>query len=703
MMSDHGPQERLEENISKSPEIQLAKVAVRIPGRQSLLTYRLPDTEKFEMGEIVKIPLGKRFDEGMIVDIGGESRILTDNLPLKKIKPLQKSDGRSTLRAKDMELFQWMAKYYHYSLGLMIFDCLPNVKKRPRPLKILSSQGEKINWELTPSQEKIAQAIGQKLEKGFDRFYLHGVTGSGKTLVYFSLIEETLKRGKSVLFLVPEINLTPQFTDFFQRFLPEVPIFPYHSALSESEKFNLWRHFTQDSGPAFVLGVRSSVFLPMQNLGLIIVDEEHDQSFKQSDRCPYNGRDVAIKKAQIHHCPIVLGSATPSMENYFHFRHDPKFQANYFQLPHRVRGEFPRMGLLDARGLDQEQEESGQEIRPKKETFNYKNPDWPLCEKSLISIERAIAKGEQVLVFVNRLGFANFVQCSYCGFKWTDPNTGVNLRYFKRKNVLSSAHSDYQIPVPDMCPDCGNLQLMQMGFGTEKIEEVLKRKFPHWRVARFDREEITTFEKLKNRLEEFQTHQLDILVGTQMLAKGHNFEKVNHVLVLGIDSQLNFPDFRAMERSYQLLAQIAGRAGRYSKESEVLVQTMMPDHPLFLSVEKHSLTDFYETEISVRKMVELPPFVRLAAIFLSGRHREQVIEDAETLGRKLNSNFFDKGVKVLGPSPVMIEKRSGQFTWEILLKSTEVNQLHQALSYIEDYSTQYNVSIKIDVDPYFTN
>ncbi|MBI2522230.1 MAG: primosomal protein N' [Bdellovibrio sp.] len=668
-------------NVPIRDTVLLAKVAVRMPGPNSILTYKIPAEREFKIGDAVNVPLGRRKGQGIILEIGPYADLCPSHLAPEKIKKVESIlDPELSLDPKELELYQWMAKYYHYSLGLLVFDCLPNSVKKPRATQIVKGRSEGGGFEFLAEQADIIQELLPKIGKGFEKTFIHGVTGSGKTIVYFELIKKCLELGKSVLLLVPEINLTPQLADFFCSNLGEFPFFVYHSAINNSAKYQIRKYLKHNSGPTMVLGVRSSVFLPLQNLGLVIVDEEHDTSFKQSDRCPYNGRDVAIKKAQMHQCLAILGSATPSLENFYAFKRQlPK---NYYKMLKRAQGEFPSVQFLDSRGL------------------KFDHPAWPFTQNALDIIRNAIEKKEQVLVFINRLGFANYIQCSNCGHKWTDPNTGVNLRYFKKKNILSSAHSDYQIPLPEMCPKCGNMDLFQSGFGTEKAQEVLLKYFPHYRIERFDREEITTFKKMKSRLDDFQDHAIDIMVGTQMLAKGHNFKRVNRVVVLGIDSQLNFPDFRAMERTYQLLSQVIGRAGRYSTHSEVMVQTYSVDNPLFDYIKTHAFDAFYKDELSIREMVQLPPFFKLAALYISAKLRERVISAALDL-----KDYLEKfpGIILLGPAPIMIEKKSGQFTWEILLKAEEVNSLHSALHAVANHDCPTGITIKIDVDPYFTS
>lgn len=363
--------------------------------------------------------------------------------------------------------------------------------------------GDNKELKISPNPEQ--QNVIEKVlasEAGFKRFLIHGVTGSGKTLIYLKLIQHYIKNKKSVLFLIPEINLTPQLIDTFAEFL-DCEIYAYHSELSDSDKFLMWKRPTNQEAPALFLGVRSSVFLPVVDLGLIIIDEEHDTSFKQEDRCPYNARDAATKSAQLHGIPIVMGSATPSVENYAQF-HKPENANALFELKNRAGNAFlPKIELIDARS---EKDPESQEI-------------WPLVPKAKESIAEALGRGERALVFVNRLGFANYLQCRSCGHQFNCPNCAITLRYYKKKNQLACHHCDYKIPMPEQCPHCGCMTLMQKGFGTEKVQEVLQAAFPDKVIERFDREDIKNFKQLEERLDNFHSGKIDILVGTQMLSK----------------------------------------------------------------------------------------------------------------------------------------------------------------------------------------
>ena len=658
------------------------QVAINFPRKQSVYTY---EAEQGHIrGDLVEVPFGKRKAKGIVLGGSTPDEITTaKEFNIKKISNIL--ENSFVLSEKELSLYEWMSGYYHYSLGKLIYDCLPKFLKRPRDIEFIQGQNLDIPFDLTENQKAIYEAIQTHLGAHFSQHYIHGVTGSGKSAIYLALMKKVINSGKSVQFLLPEINLTPQFTKMFSEYL-NCPVYTYHSGVTASEKYHIWQKLQNHEGPFLLMGVRSSIFLPTHNLGLMIIDEEHDQSFKQNDRCPYNGRDVAIKKSQILDIPVVLGSATPSVENFKNFLYSN--HKYYYPLKERVgEANLPKLNFLDLKTRNEIDDDT-----------------WPLMDETLKSIEAAIAKKEQVLVFINKLGFAQFVQCRHCGHQFLNENCGCenNLRFFKKKNILSCSHCDYVMPMPESCPECGSITLMNKGFGTEKVEAVLSALYPQYKVSRFDRDEIKNIKDLEQKLKDFNEQKIDILVGTQMLAKGHNFKRVNLVVVLGIDSSLNFADFRATEKTYQLLEQIAGRAGRYSDSSEVIVQTLNPEHKVFQFIKSHSFDGFYQEELPLREFCHCPPFGRLAVITFSSRFREKLISHVNDVGNKLRAvtaSHYDQ-VQLLGPTPLGIEKKAGQFSWAMMLKSANISQLHQAVATFEkNYLDQSNISFKIDIDP----
>lgn len=653
------------------------QVAANFPKNKSILTYS--SEESYNPGDLVEIPLGARVAHGVVIKAESEA---IENVKIKKILGL--IENAYSLSSRELELYSWMSSYYHYPLGKLIFDSLPKVLQRPRKPSFVVGENLEIPYSLTLDQKKIYDSITKDLSSGYSRHYIHGVTGSGKSLIYLSLIKDVLKSGKSAQFLLPEINLTPQFIEMFKKHLG-CEIYSYHSGVTPSEKYHIWKRLKSEEKPILVMGVRSSLFLPIENLGLIVVDEEHDHSFKQQDRCPYNARDVALKKGMIFKIPVILGSATPTVENFYSYSREEDGR-KYYPLKNRVgNGVLPKLIVKDVRGEDSDLE------------------TYPFSFETLEKIKERLEAGEQVLVFINKLGFSNYLQCRNCGHKFKNDQCGCenNLRYFKQKNILSCSHCDFTMKVPNSCPECGSLSLLTKGFGTERVEEVLTKNLHPYKIDRFDRDEIITLKDLNEKLEAFHGKKIDVLVGTQMLSKGHNFKRVNLVVILGFDQMLNYADFRASEKAYQLANQVMGRAGRYEGGGEVIIETMNPDHSLFKYLKDHDFDEFYKEEIKLRELCFCPPYSRIAMLYFSSRFRDRLISQVTVEAKKLRilSSSHFKNVKVLGPAPMSIEKKANAYTWAIMLKSADLKELHLLLkTFVDNVEEQSGVSYKIDVD-----
>ncbi len=654
-------------------------VALKTTFNNSLLTYE-SEIENLYVGQQVEVPLQKRTVEGTVIELNA----LSDNTHnIKKI--IGPIEDAFHFLPKEIELLKWTANYYHYPLGLLIHEVKPKYLKRPRKLEKIIGKNKPFEFTLSTEQKTVITSLIPKLNS-FHQTLIHGITGSGKTAIYLELIKHVLQQKKSALFLLPEINLTPQFLNTLQCYL-NCPIYSYHSAISNSEKFALWKLAQENSNEPFVvLGVRSSIFVPINNLGLIIVDEEHDNSFKQEERCPYNARDLAIKKAHLYNIPVIMGSATPSFETYY--RQKEKTDG-YFYLANRI----------------------GTSVPPKIELFNsceqeylYQDKEcWPLLPATLEQIDHKLKKNEQVLIFVNRLGHANYLMCHSCGHQFHCPNCSTTLRMFKNKKILSCNICDYQQPIAEICPECSNMHLVPKGYGTEYIENLLKKIFPQHTTKRLDRDEITTMRALKNRLEEFHEQQVDILVGTQMVSKGHNFEKVNLVVILGIDGQLNYPDFKANERVFQLIKQVAGRSGRFTNKSEVIIQTYSPHNPLFNYIMENNCHKFYTNELQIREQAQTPPYQKLAVIYIGHSSQHAVITEAQKITHFLHTvnQQHQLNTTILGPRPALVEKKKNEYSWTILLKNEYVSPLHILLNTLqENIKLDRRTTVRFDIDPY---
>jgi len=653
------------------------EVAVDYP-RDDLLTYKIEEAQ-FTKGKLVNVPLGRRKARACLLRIVDESTITFDT---EKIKEVDLEEEHNFVLPDDyIDLYSWMSRYYHYPLGKLIFDCLPKFLKRPRKLNFTDGEGEEIDFQDKGQRLEIVNAISRS--KLYEDFFIHGVTGSGKSFLYIKIIQQKLTEGKSVLFLIPEINLSPQFISFFKKFI-NASIYTYNSQVSASQKFGLFKECLESKRPIVIIGVRSSLFLPIKNLGLIVIDEFHDQSFKQEDRCSYNARDTAIKLAKLKDIPIVMGSATPNMETYYHYKKSRK--TNYFELKER----FGNTVLPDIEITSSKEEKQDEEI-------------WPFLSTTLEGVEETLNKNKKVIIYANKLGFSSYIECRSCKHVFECPNCSVSLKYYKRKNELSCHYCGLSQKKNDYCPECNSLTFYQRGYGTEKIKEILEERFPTAVIKRFDRDVLKNHKDLEKILSEVEEGKIDILVGTQMISKGHNFKDVERVIVLGSDQALNIPDFRSNEKLYHSLTQISGRAGRFGEKGKVVIQTSYPENKIFKQIQDDSINNFYENELEMRQEFKMPPFSKMAMVYITGPKSNEI----ESFSKKIY--FFMKelekknfqGVEVLPPRSALIEKLVNKFTWCILLKSQNVQNLHNLLT-----TTKNNIKIpsrtsfKIDIDPY---
>ncbi|WP_287129478.1 primosomal protein N', partial [Candidatus Cyanaurora vandensis] len=524
---------------------------------------------------------------------------------------------------------------------------------------------------LTPDQ---AQALGQiqALSAG-ETLLLWGVTGSGKTEVYLQAIQPLLTAGKSALVLVPEIGLTPQLTERFQRRFPG-QVWVYHSALSQGERYDCWRQMLT-GGPQVVIGTRSAVFVPLPKLGLIILDEEHDASYKQDRPAPsYHARTVAQWRSVAESCPLVLGSATPDLESY-----QAATDGTYTlaQLPVRVGGAgLPTVMLVD--------------LREELAEGNYS----PLSRTLQREIQQMMERKEQGILFLNRRGFHTFILCRGCGEVLTCPNCTVSLTYHLSDRFLRCHHCHYRRPEPEQtCPQCGSTHYKFFGTGTQRIETAVQERFPGLRVARFDRD--TTQRKGSHReiLDQFGRGETDLLIGTQMLTKGLDLPRVTLVGILAADSLLNMPDFRCTERAFQLLTQVAGRGGRGDQPGRVILQTYNPTHAVVEAARTHDFLQFAEPELIARRAQGFPPFGRLVRLGWQGPVEELVLIAAQTVARYLQEHEQE----ILGPAPALIPKVRLAYRWQLLWKlplMAEPQHLLQALMKIDN-----SIFCHVDIDP----
>lgn len=535
---------------------------------------------------------------------------------------------------------------------------------------------------LTKQQNKVLGEIKKGLGTNkYNAFLLHGVTGSGKTEVYIRAMKSVLNKGKSALMLVPEIALTPVFSKRLRAvFGKEVAIL--HSSLSTGERFDEWRRIRKGDARV-VIGTRSAVFAPLQNVGLIVIDEEHDSSYRQHEMPFYNARDVAIVRANFADAVVVLGSATPALES-FHNAHIGKF--GYLQLKNRV-GNRP---LATA------------EIVDMREVFKEVGKDPIFAPQLEEAIKQTHERGEQSIILLNRRGFSQFVLCRSCGETIRCMNCDITLTFHKREQKLVCHYCNHREKSPKTCPQCESRYLYFMGEGTEQIENLLSRKFSELRIARVDRDTTKRKRELENVLSDFSDRKIDMLVGTQMLAKGHDFPNVTLVGVISVDAGLSLPDFRSSERTFQLLTQVAGRAGRGELPGRVLIQTYYPEHYALKHSKTQNYDSFYEEEIAFRKNLHYPPFVALSSILIKHPNYNYAHDNAQILFSALNSANTNKQCIILGPAPAPLPRLKGEFRLQILVKSRNRRNLRETLDFalVEAESKFCDLKIVyVEIDP----
>ena len=692
------------------------------------------------------MPFGSQKRVGIVVDLPASSDVAKE-----KLKPIiDVLDADSLFNSTTWDWLAWSANYYRAALGDVLFQALPvklrngesavkndrtfwritelgkqalesgelkRAKKQIEALNLLLMQDlEKGNNEISsaiwsalkgkdyveeiivPTEQKSwQQALGDNplvnldnrltlnkqqalafsqllFQEGFNVWLLEGVTGSGKTEIYLQYIEEVLKKGKQVLVLVPEIGLTPQTVRRFQaRFNVEIDVL--HSNLNDTQRLNVWER-ARTGQSAIVIGTRSALFTQFSDLGLIILDEEHDGSFKQQDGWRYHARDLGVVLAQKLNIPILLGSATPSLES-----------VNNVQ-----NGKYHHLVLSKRAG-------NATALRQFVIDLKHQRIQNGLSEPLLQRMQEHLEKGNQVLLFLNRRGFAPVLLCHECG--WIDEchHCEKPYTYHQHQRVLRCHHCGAQKTVPMQCGHCGSTHLVTTGLGTEQLEETLKARFPQYNIARIDRDSTARKGKLEGYLEDIQQGKSQILIGTQMLAKGHHFPNVTLVALVNVDNALFSLDFRAEERLAQLYVQVAGRSGRAEKQGEVVLQTHYPDHPLLTTLLEKGYQAFAEETLKLRHNMGLPPFSFQALFKAQCRHSEE----AENALSQLASFFYEQkieGLQVLGPIPAPFSKKAGQYRWQLLLQHASRKQLQAALSrYSPELIKSSQVRLILDVDP----
>jgi primosomal protein N' (replication factor Y) len=533
----------------------------------------------------------------------------------------------------------------------------------------------------TPQASVLTQIEQQMNSSAYSSFLLHGVTGSGKTEIYMRAMSKALSLGRSAMMLVPEIALTPVFSRRLRaRFGDQVAIF--HSSLQKGERFDEWTR-VKNGDARVVIGTRSAVFAPVKNLGLIVVDEEHESSYRQQESPYYNARDVAIVRAQKESATVVLGSATPSLES---FHNASKGKYTLVNLPERI-GARP---MATAKIIDM------------RSVFTRHGKPRVFSDELLEAIRDTRERGEQSIILLNRRGYSSFILCRSCGETVQCPNCDVTLTYHRSERVIVCHYCNHREAVPRVCPSCGKKYIYYVGEGTEQLEEMLRLLFPSLRVARIDRDTTARRKVFEQSLADFSAGKIDTLVGTQMLAKGHDFPNVTLVGVVSVDVGLALPDFRAAERTFQLITQVAGRAGRGDRPGRVLIQTYHPYHYALRHACAQDYEAFYEEELRYRQNHSYPPFVALASLLVHGPDLGRVRSDSLELRKQLDAVNQERKCRVLGPAPAPLSRLKGEHRFQLLIKSRSRKQLREvadaALKAVADGGMNLR-TVNLEIDP----
>jgi primosomal protein N' (replication factor Y) len=738
---------------------RILKIAVPCPLYRTF-DYRLPATlnsQTIQAGMRVRISFGRQKLTGIIIE-----ETQSSDIPPEKLKPIiALLDKTSLLPREILELLFWAARYYVHPVGEVLQTALPVYLRNNDDARPSLSEYWHINHshpmtpdeiqqilKRAPKQQQIYQLLcdadlndecrgldGDALnsltnnwrapvkalqEKQFIRqdvkpavlipentstqdlqltqeqidaiesirshlhqhavHLLNGVTGSGKTEVYLALCESLLAANKQVLVLVPEIGLTPQLT---QRFLERLnaSIVVLHSAMNDKQRYAAW-HAAANNQAQLIIGTRSTIFTPLPQLGLIIIDEEHDGSYKQQDGFRYNARDLAILRAKNNNIPVVLGSATPSLESLNNIN-EQRYKA-YYLKKRANKKPLPQIKLINL--CNQKLHEG-------------------MADTLLTKIKQHLDQQGQVLLFINRRGFAPLLMCHDCGWTTNCLRCDAHMTFHKRRNQLHCHHCGSQRPAPEQCDQCGSTNILAIGAGTERIEQYLQQAFPNTQVSRIDRDSTRNKGCLEEKLEKAHSGESGILVGTQMLAKGHDFPNITLVGVLDTDQALFSADFRAAEHLAQLITQVSGRAGRAKKPGEVLIQTHHPEHPLLQILLHHGYQSFADAALQERQAAQLPPARHLAILrceSVASQAAQTFLDQALEYAQQIDKNDLD----IFGPIPAPMERRAGRYRYQVMLQSAQRKTLHQFLSWwvpqLPQLPSARKVRWSIDVDPYDT-
>ncbi len=689
--------------------MQYLEIILNLPVNQGFTySYIPPEKEKPELvpaiGKRAEIMFGNKKTQGFIINI---SDTLPENCPVgpDKIRPIKRVIDKEALFGKELiEMAKWVSRYYLCTLGEAVFSMIPSGRRETSAggFGFEEEVGEKKRNELSTEQKKAVEEIlsasglprrsaprndvinadasslraeGVAIHSNNSLFhYLYGPTGSGKTEVFLSLAEKILEMGKGVIYLVPEIGLTGQVVKAVaDRFGNTAAVL--HSGLTPSQRLSEWNRIMHKEARV-VVGARSAVFAPVPDLGLIIIDEEHDGSYKSGNNPRYHARQVAMHRCTSLKIPLLMGSATPSVEAWYGMQSGSIVRHS---LTKRLAGgEMPHISCVD---------------------LTYFPNDGCISKPLEDEINKTLAQNHQTILFLNRRGFTHFFRCNHCGYELKCKNCSVPLTYHKVENRLRCHYCGWSTYPPESCPQCGSLDIGSSGFGTEYIEAETRAKFPNARVLRLDTDVLKNKDELLTSLEDFRQGKYDILLGTQMVAKGLNFPKLQLVGVILADAGLHMPDFRAGERTFSLITQVAGRAGRYFPDGKVIVQTYSPGKGPVLYACQNRIEDFYGSELAEREMLDFPPFSRLLRLVFRSFNKALAAQTAADAVKILEEGA-PRGMEIIGPAECPIEKINSSWRYQILLKGSSIIPLQTAArKLLFDYTHNQNVYIEYDVDP----
>lgn len=676
-------------------------VAVAVPRPlQGLYTYRVSSEQAalLRKGGWVVVPFGRSKTHAFIVERDLDEKNLGD-VALDKIKSIHEiGDPELGVPETVFDLCNWVSAYYQVALGEVLAAAAPasalglRTKGAPREWDTRSFEPTRVT--LTPAQNKAYEGL-EAAWKTRSSVLLDGVTGSGKTELYLKLARAALAEGRSVLLLVPEIALTPQLHSRFEAGLG-TRVGLWHSAIPNGQRRDQWNALLKGHIRVLV-GARSAIFAPLRDLGLIIVDEEHDPTYKQDERVRYHARDVAIVRGKKEKACVVLGSATPSLES---LTLASAGKHRYVPLKERVHAD---AGLPDVKIVHLKKEE----LVP--------NMQAPFAKETIEAIRQEIERGKQVMIYLNRRGFAAFLVCSDCGEVPQCQNCSVSMTFHKRPRSLVCHSCGYREAVPETCSKCFGA-FIPAGAGTESLEEELPKRIPGFKSIRLDRDQITSATRLEAALEEFRSGGANVLIGTQMLAKGHDFPNVTLVVVVLADALFRWPDFRANERAYQVLTQVSGRAGRGAERGKVIIQTFAPDHSVLQVVTgAKSVESLLSEEKEIRTVLGYPPFGRLARLRFDHPTQEVAKRVAQTIALNLSQISGKPGepdaFEILGPTEAMVERVKGIYRWELMIRARQVSAVQRAIAsarkichnVIQGGDQSRNWPMIVDIDPYQSN